>query len=60
MIERITDSCLVSLLQRSLAVDGKVEEEELITGDGAVDRHGRPAIRGKTGGWVSGVLILGN
>lgn len=33
---------------------------EEVTGDGAVDRLGQPAIRGKTGTWVSGSLILGN
>ncbi|KAF8013827.1 hypothetical protein BT93_I1629 [Corymbia citriodora subsp. variegata] len=41
--------------------EGKIKkEEEILTGDGAVDRHGRPAVRGKTGTWVAGVLILVN
>ena len=35
------------------------KEEEVYTLDGAVDRHGHPAIRGKTGTWVSGILLLG-
>ncbi|KAA0049084.1 protein NRT1/ PTR FAMILY 7.3-like [Cucumis melo var. makuwa] len=35
-------------------------EKEVCTLDGAVDRHGRPAIRDKTGTWVSGILILVN
>lgn len=35
----------------------KVEEE--FTQDGSVDRHGRPAIRGRSGGWEAGILILG-
>ncbi|XP_031502045.1 protein NRT1/ PTR FAMILY 7.2-like [Nymphaea colorata] len=30
------------------------------TRDGTVDRHGRPAIRGRTGGWKTGILILVN
>lgn len=36
------------------------KEEEVYTLDGTVDRHGRPAIRSKTGTWVSGILLLGN
>ncbi|XP_031393297.1 protein NRT1/ PTR FAMILY 7.3-like [Punica granatum] len=49
-----------NLFKRNAEV-GKIKEEELIlTGDGSVDRHGRPAVRGKTGNWVSGVLILVN
>lgn len=35
------------------------EEEEDYTLDGTVDRHGQPAIRSKTGTWVSGILLLG-
>ncbi|XP_022764913.1 protein NRT1/ PTR FAMILY 7.2-like [Durio zibethinus] len=35
-------------------------EEEVYTLDGAVDRHGHPAIRGRTGTWVSGILLLVN
>ncbi|KAK8484760.1 hypothetical protein V6N11_048055, partial [Hibiscus sabdariffa] len=33
---------------------------EEYTLDGAVDRHGRPAIRARTGTWVSGILLLVN
>ncbi|KAK8575521.1 hypothetical protein V6N12_063192 [Hibiscus sabdariffa] len=33
---------------------------EEYTLDGAVDRHGQPAIRARTGTWVSGILILVN
>ncbi|WRX12063.1 hypothetical protein QQP08_004550 [Theobroma cacao] len=36
-----------------------IKEEESYTLDGAVDRHGRPAIRGRTGTWVAGILLLG-
>ncbi|XP_019187809.1 PREDICTED: protein NRT1/ PTR FAMILY 7.2-like [Ipomoea nil] len=28
--------------------------------DGSIDKHGRPAVRATTGGWVSGVLLLVN
>ncbi|KAK6947451.1 Proton-dependent oligopeptide transporter family [Dillenia turbinata] len=36
------------------------QEEEECTLDGTVDRHGRPAIRAKTGQWVAGIVILFN
>ncbi|XP_065864868.1 protein NRT1/ PTR FAMILY 7.2-like [Euphorbia lathyris] len=35
-------------------------EQEIYTKDGSVDRHGRPAIRDKTGSWFAGILILVN
>ncbi|KAK8485351.1 hypothetical protein V6N11_025389 [Hibiscus sabdariffa] len=35
-------------------------DEEAYTLDGAVDRHGQPAIRARTGTWVSGILLLVN
>ncbi|XP_077235259.1 protein NRT1/ PTR FAMILY 7.3-like [Tasmannia lanceolata] len=34
------------------------EGDEVYTGDGSVDRHGRPSIKGKSGGWSVGFLIL--
>ncbi|XXG75725.1 hypothetical protein AAC387_Pa08g0236 [Persea americana] len=34
--------------------------EEVHTLDGSVDRHGRPAIKGRSGGWQAGFLILVN
>ncbi|XP_058085201.1 protein NRT1/ PTR FAMILY 7.3-like isoform X1 [Magnolia sinica] len=37
-----------------------VQEEEECTLDGSIDRHGRPAIKGKSGGWQAGFLILVN
>ncbi|KAK9095405.1 hypothetical protein Scep_026874 [Stephania cephalantha] len=37
-----------------------MKEEEECTLDGTVDRHGRPAIRAKTGSWSAGALILVN
>ncbi|KAJ0113756.1 hypothetical protein Patl1_03446 [Pistacia atlantica] len=36
------------------------EEEEVRTLDGTIDWHGRPAIRGKSGGWFAGNIILLN
>lgn len=36
------------------------EEEEARTLDGTIDWNGRPAIRGKSGGWVAGIIILLN
>lgn len=38
--------------------EGKDEQYEY-TLDGSVDIRGRPAAKGKTGGWVGGVLVLG-
>ena len=37
------------------------EEGRLIpyTGDGSVDCYGNPAIKNKTGGWRSALLLLG-
>ena len=37
----------------------KKEVLEVYTKDGSVDRHGQQADRGRTGSWVSGILILG-
>lgn len=34
--------------------------QEACTLDGTVDRHGRPAIRERSGTWIAGILILGN
>ncbi|KAK7394492.1 hypothetical protein VNO78_15021 [Psophocarpus tetragonolobus] len=40
---------------------GKVNSEhEVFTSDGAIDSHGRPAGRQRTGTWVTGILILVN
>lgn len=43
--------------KRKEMTNKQVEEE--FTQDGSVDRHGRPAIRGRSGGWEAGILILG-
>ncbi|XP_010056493.2 protein NRT1/ PTR FAMILY 7.3 [Eucalyptus grandis] len=49
------------LFKESKDGEGKIKKgEEVLTRDGAVDRHGRPAVRGKTGTWVAGILILVN
>lgn len=37
----------------------KKEAAEVCTLDGAVDRHGHPAVRERTGTWVAAILILG-
>ncbi|KAG7948664.1 hypothetical protein I3843_13G018500 [Carya illinoinensis] len=34
--------------------------QEICTLDGTVDRHGRPAVRRRTGAWFAGILILVN
>ncbi|MQM18080.1 hypothetical protein Taro_051066, partial [Colocasia esculenta] len=39
---------------------GEEGGDERYTLDGSVDRHGDPAIRGKTGGWSVGLLLLVN
>ncbi|XP_017699967.3 protein NRT1/ PTR FAMILY 7.3-like [Phoenix dactylifera] len=46
----------------SMDGDGRREEEECCeyTLDGSVDIKGRPAIKGKTGGWIAGILLLVN
>ncbi|RID78358.1 hypothetical protein BRARA_A01198 [Brassica rapa] len=41
-------------------MDQKVRQFEVCTQDGSVDRHGNPAIRAKTGKWLSAILILVN
>ncbi|OVA04201.1 hypothetical protein BVC80_1409g2 [Macleaya cordata] len=46
--------------QRKMKQQEHEEEKYECTLDGTVDRHGRPAIRAKSGRWVAGILILGN
>ncbi|CAH9148221.1 unnamed protein product [Cuscuta epithymum] len=38
--------------------EGKMRLLDSCTGDGSTDRHGKPALKRKTGGWRSGILIL--
>ncbi|KAL2329971.1 hypothetical protein Fmac_017552 [Flemingia macrophylla] len=42
--------------------EGKVkkDQQEGCTTDGAIDSHGHPALRQRTGTWVTGILILVN
>ncbi|KAI3931615.1 hypothetical protein MKW92_011217 [Papaver armeniacum] len=41
--------------------DGKLDNSSSIyTRDGSIDRYGKPAFRGRTGGWKSGMLLLVN
>ena len=35
------------------------EKEEEFTLDGSVDRNGKPAVRGRSGNWTAGILLLG-
>jgi len=44
----------------SEAAYGGKENRELYTKDGTVDRFGKPAIKGKSGGWKAAALILVN
>ena len=37
----------------------KRPDENACTKDGSLDRHGKPAIKGRTGGWRCAVFILG-
>ncbi|XP_019189132.1 PREDICTED: protein NRT1/ PTR FAMILY 7.3-like isoform X1 [Ipomoea nil] len=38
--------------------DGKLRLLDSYTRDGSTDRHGKPALKRKTGGWKSGILLL--
>nr|XP_016459972.1 PREDICTED: protein NRT1/ PTR FAMILY 7.3-like [Nicotiana tabacum] len=49
----------MACLELSKEVKLKGEEEEC-TNDGTVDFHGMPAIRGKTGTWKAGIILLLN
>ncbi|MCL7051547.1 hypothetical protein MKW94_000072, partial [Papaver nudicaule] len=40
--------------------DGKLDNNSSYTRDGSMDRYGKPAHRGRTGGWKSGMLLLVN
>ena len=39
--------------------DGQERVEKECTRDGSIDWHGKPALKGKTGGWRCGTLLLG-
>ncbi|XP_039002471.1 protein NRT1/ PTR FAMILY 7.2-like [Hibiscus syriacus] len=53
-------ACLNSICKEVSDEKRNTKEEEVYTLDGAVDRHGKPAIRSKTGTWVAGILLLVN
>lgn len=46
-------------MQGRRQVDSKRPDENLCTKDGSLDRYGRPAIKGRTGGWRCAMFILG-
>ncbi|XP_022720777.1 protein NRT1/ PTR FAMILY 7.2-like [Durio zibethinus] len=52
-------ACLNNI-RKEVSTKKIVREEEVYTLDGAVDRHGHPAIRGRTGTWITGILLLVN
>ena len=39
--------------------DGLERLETTFTRDGSVDRHGKPAVKERSGGWRCGMLLLG-
>lgn len=41
-------------------IRGGKDEKYENTLDGSVDFRGRPAVKGRTGGWVAASLLLGN
>ncbi|KAB1993217.1 hypothetical protein ES319_D13G014200v1 [Gossypium barbadense] len=53
-------ACLNNICKEVSDEKKMTKEEEDYTLDGTVDRHGQPAIRSKTGTWVSGILLLVN
>ncbi|KAL4326283.1 hypothetical protein GQ457_11G009810 [Hibiscus cannabinus] len=53
-------ACLNKICKEVSDEKRNTKEEEVYTLDGAVDRHGKPAIRTKTGTWVAGILLLVN
>ncbi|KAK9266924.1 hypothetical protein L1049_027183 [Liquidambar formosana] len=53
-------ACLELSKEGKFREEQEEEQEEVCTLDGTVDRHGRPAIRAKTGQWFAGTIILLN
>lgn len=60
--EKETTAVQVGVMKGGGASSSMNGEEECCeyTLDGSVDIKGRPAIKGRTGGWIAGTLILGN
>ncbi|KAB2626956.1 protein NRT1/ PTR FAMILY 7.3-like [Pyrus ussuriensis x Pyrus communis] len=53
-------ACLNVCKDQRYAEEKNQKIKEVCTLDGTTDRHGRPAVRGRTGRWVAGILILVN
>ncbi|PON56722.1 Proton-dependent oligopeptide transporter [Parasponia andersonii] len=56
-------ACLNLCKQQGFDIEEEKKQKKEIgayTQDGSVDRHGHPAIRGRSGSWLAGVLILVN
>lgn len=54
------DNAKIKSASFSMERSGYKADEYEYTLDGSVDFKGRPAVKGKTGGWVAGSLPLGN
>ncbi|XVF22999.1 hypothetical protein REPUB_Repub12eG0219200 [Reevesia pubescens] len=52
--------CLKTICKEGRIEKKAAKDKEVYTLDGAVDRHGHPAIRGRTGTWAAGILLLVN
>nr|KJB24827.1 hypothetical protein B456_004G163000 [Gossypium raimondii] len=52
--------CVASSVINGIKADGKRPDGSLCTKDGSLDRYGRPAIKGRTGGWRCAMFILVN
>ncbi|KAA3469404.1 protein NRT1/PTR FAMILY 7.2 isoform X2 [Gossypium australe] len=51
--------CVASSVINGIKADSKRPDGNLCTKDGSLDRYGRPAIKGRTGGWRCAMFILG-
>ncbi|PPS12798.1 hypothetical protein GOBAR_AA07851 [Gossypium barbadense] len=52
--------CVASSVINGIKADRKRPHGNLCTEDGSLDRYGRPAIKGRTGGWRCAMFILVN
>ncbi|KAB2595129.1 protein NRT1/ PTR FAMILY 7.3-like [Pyrus ussuriensis x Pyrus communis] len=53
-------ACLNVCRDQGYAEEKNPKIKEVCTLDGTIDWYGRPAVRGRTGTWVAGILILVN
>ncbi|XP_048442318.1 protein NRT1/ PTR FAMILY 7.3-like [Pyrus x bretschneideri] len=53
-------ACLNVCKDQGYAEEKNQKTKEVCTLDGTIDWYGRPAVRGRTGTWVAGILILVN